>query len=125
MDPNGIQKERSVVRDAIDQIVDHGRLASLEWSYEKNQTLRRLVAIGLSVFFAFFGFAMLQVAIVHLLMKTGLSLGAVCLILAMVYGGLSFACCKLMGVRDARVGLPFEGTRRELKETVRWIQKLF
>jgi uncharacterized membrane protein YqjE len=130
MEPNGSTTETeekappSMISQVLAQISDHLELISLESRYESGRAMRWLAFVGASLFIAFFAFALLQVTFVGLLMKMGLSLGLSCLTLAVVYGLVAAGLGWTVMRSNRGAGMPFEASQREIKETLKWIQKL-
>ena len=115
----------SLPRRVADLVNDQIKLVSLEWAYEKKLARRRLVALGAVILLASLAFVLLQVALIVALATRMGSVAGVCAVLSLVYGGVGFWVFHQWGRRDPKIGRPFHGTRRELAENIRWIEKLF
>ena len=124
MSENG-QGKKSLVGEAFELIDDHLELASLEWEYEKAQSLRRLGGLAGVAVMVLSAFALLQVAAVYGLVHFGLSVGFACLALAGVYVAIAVFLFWKFGRRDPRAGEPFQGTRQELHYNLKWIRQFF
>jgi len=125
MSENGVENKRSLLQDLTDQLADHIDLAALELGYEANEAVKRLIAGAAIFILVLTGFIGLQIALVGLLIKLGLSLGLAAFLLSILYFALAFGVYWALGRRDKRVGPPFAATHREIKGTIRWIQKIF
>ena len=125
MSENGTENKRSLWKDLTDQLSDHIDLAALELGYEAQEAVKRLTAAGIIFILVLTAFIGLQVALIGLLIKLGLSLGLASFILSVVYFAAAFVIYRVLGRRDKRVGPPFAATHRELKGTLRWIQRIF
>lgn len=122
------QQERhpSLFADLAGVLEDHVHLATLEAQYEIQQTRRRALFLGVAGILALSAFLLGQVAIVDGLVSLfKLPVWAVCLLLMVVYGAVAAFIVKNYTERDPKAGAPFSGTRRELIDTLQWIQKLF
>jgi uncharacterized membrane protein YqjE len=124
MSENG-ESQKSVTGEVLSLLEDHMELASLEWEYEKAQSMRRLGALAGAALLVVTAFAFLQVAIVQGLVAFGLSLPVASLVLAGVYGIAAAGLMATSGRRDPRAGEPFQGTRAEIKRNLRWIRQIF
>jgi uncharacterized membrane protein YqjE len=122
---NGNDHKKTVVGEILDVLSDHLELAGLEARYESQTLARRFTAILVTAILAFGAFVMLQIAIIFGLAKVGIGIGWASLSLAAFYGVLGTVVFWKFGRRDPRGGGPFAGTRREVKESLQWIQKLF
>jgi hypothetical protein len=118
-------RRNNLWRDVTGQMSDHVELAALELRYETSQAKRRALAWAVVLVLVMTGFIILQVAVVAVLMKTGLSLARSSGILALAYFGLGALIYGLRGRRDGRAGPPFAASQKEIKESLRWIQRLF
>jgi len=126
MSDNGIeQKPKTFLSELAGVLSDHIDLVSLEAGYESQQAARRLAAIVVAACLLFGAFVLLQVAILFGLARLGIGVGWASLGLAVLYGLIGTGIAARWGRRDPKVGSPFEGTRREVKESLQWIQKLF
>jgi len=104
---------------------DHLELAALEWDYEKKQSSRRFSAILAAGALVISAFVLLNIALVRALAAFGGSLGWVCVGLGVLYVLAGVLFYRYGGLRDPRVGEPFQGTRQELNRSLEWIQKHF
>ena len=115
----------SRISEILKVLSDHAELASVEAQFEAAQASRRLLGGILAAVFALAAFTFVQFSLVAALMALGLRFGFACLSLAGIYAlcaaAVWFGLCR----RDAQAGRPFDGTRRELGETLEWIHKLF
>lgn len=125
MSENSSEKRGSIWQDVTEQVSDHVDLAALELRYETKQAAKRFLAAALIFVLVLTGFIVLQVAIVGLLMRAGLSLGLASFLLSLVYFAVALVVYWTLGRRDPRAGPPFIATQREIHETLRWIQKIF
>jgi len=100
-------------------------LASLEWQFEKKQSLKRVGALALALFLALAAFVLVQVAIVAGIAATGRSIWLSALILGGVYLLLAILLLWKFSRRDPKVGSPFQGSRQELRKNLKWIQQIF
>ena len=123
MSDNGKQP-KSLPGQFFALLEDQIDLASLEWQFEKKQSLKRLGALALALFLALAAFVLLQVAIVAGIVATGHSIWLSALILAGVYLVLAVALLWKFSRRDPRAGSPFQGTRQELRKNLKWIQQI-
>lgn len=122
------QQERhpTLFADLAGVVEDHVHLATLEAQYEIQQARRRMLLIGVAGILAMTAFLLGQVAIVDgLVALLKLPVWAVCLLLMVIYGAAAAFVIKNYTARDPKAGAPFSGTRREMIETLQWIQKLF
>jgi uncharacterized membrane protein YqjE len=121
---NGSGK-KSIVGEVLELLDDQLELASLEWQYEKTNSLKRILAIVSGAMFAVSAFALLLVAAVLGLTGLGLSLIQSCLVLAVILGGFSAVLILRFSRRDPKVGAPFQGTRQEARKNLKWMRQLF
>jgi hypothetical protein len=122
---NGTDERRSLFAEILHVFRGHVDLAGLEARYEAGQAMRRLLAFGAAALLGIAAFVYLQLAIVAGLVALGLKLVYASLILAAVYGAGAYVILRFLARRDPNAGQPFEGTRREMEDTLEWIQKLF
>lgn len=122
---NSEQKKPGLISDMVGLLNDQADLAALELHYETAQATRRLVALILAGLFALASFGILQLMILNILIQFRLSWLAASALLVVLDAIVAVLIFKFVGLRDPRAGRPFEGTRRESKETLQWIQKLF
>ena len=126
---NGHSREThppSLLANIAGVLEDHVHLATVEAQYEMDQARRRFLVLGTALVLGAIAFLLGQVAIVDgLVALFKLPVWAVCLILMVIYGGVAAYIATHFGQRDPKAGAPFSGTRRELIETLQWIQKLF
>ncbi len=123
MEHNG--RKPSILQSVVGLLQDQLDLFSLELGFEKRQVRRRalaLVAIGI---FGLLSAALFQVAIVLWLAKEAPNIAGVCGLLGLLYGVIAGGIFWGLGRRDPRAGKPFEGSRRQLDENLKWIQTLF
>ena len=125
MKTNGAETKPSLLSAILAQLSDHFDLATLELRYEVGIAGRRLLVFGIALILGLTAFALLQISLVFALMKIGLSISLACLILAVVYAGVAVVLGVMFGRRSPKSGAPFAATQREVKESLRWIQKLF
>jgi uncharacterized membrane protein YqjE len=119
-------KPPSLLANLAGVLEDHVHLATVEAQYEVDQARRRFLVMGIALILGAIAFLLGQVAIVDGLVNLfKLPVWAVCLILMVLYGGTAAYIFQNFGLRDPKAGAPFSGTRRELIETLQWIQKLF
>ena len=119
-------KPPSLLANLAGVLEDHVNLATVEAQYEVEQARRRFMVMGVALLLGGVAFLLGQVAIVDgLVALFKLPVWAVCLILMVIYGGVAAYIFNNFGQRDLKAGAPFSGTRRELIETLQWIQKLF
>jgi len=118
-------KEPSVLADVSAMIEDHLDLAALETHYELQQAGKRGFAFAVIFMLALAAFLLAQVAVVFGLAALGLSIWVSCLVIAALYALAAVGIYVRWGRRDPRVGPAFAGTRREVGETLRWVQKIF
>ena len=100
-------------------------LFALEMEYETRLNLRRLWIAIVSIVLFLSAFVLLQIAIIGALMATGIGLGLSCVGLALVYAGVGFLLVSKAGRRDPNAGRPFQASREQLHENLKWIQKRF
>src|SRR5436190_18990936 len=124
MSENG-ESKKSVTGEVLSLIEDQMDLASLEWQYEKSQSLRRLVALGVAVLLAITSFAVLQIAMIAGLLSVGVSAVRACLILAVIYAIVTGLLVWRYGRRDPRAEKPFQASREELHKNLKWIRQIF
>src|SRR5258707_812535 len=105
-------------------IEDQMDLVALEWDYEKTQGLRRIGALVAAGVLGMAAFILIQVALVIGIAELGLKTVYACLVLAGLYGGLALLLIGKFSRRPSRVGMPFQGTREELKKNLKWIQQI-
>jgi len=125
MTENGQETRGSIWKDVAEQMSDHVDLAALELRFEARQAAKLLWVAGVVLILVLTAFIVLQVAIVGALMRAGLSMGLAALLLSALYVALALAVYGMFGRRDKRMGPPFIGTQTEMRETLRWIQKIF
>jgi hypothetical protein len=118
-------RRSNVWRDMAGQVSDHVELAALEFRYEAAQAKKRAQAWAVVFLLVLTGFIILQVAAVAGLVKLGLSLAGSSGILALAYFVLGSLVYWIQGRRDKRAGAPFAASQKEIKESLRWIQRLF
>src|SRR5437588_655598 len=119
------QKKHTRVGEILQVLMDHVDLVSLEAQFEARIASRRLGAFAAAFILVLAAFIYLQVALIQALAALGLQVVYSCLIIALIYC-LGAALLVRWGTRrDPKAGRPFEATRREMEETVEWIQKLF
>jgi len=121
---NGDPK-KSAAGEVFSLLEDQIELASLEWTYEKKQSVRRIGALAAAALLVLTAFVMLQVTIVVGLVRVGLPVAGACLALAAVYAVVAGLLTWISGRRDPGAGVPFQGTRQELRHNLRWIRQLF
>jgi heme A synthase len=119
------EKRSTIWREATAQFADHVELAALELRYEARQAKRRAVAAATVLILVLTGFILVQAGIILSLMRAGLPAWVASFVLGGTYLVLALVVYVLFGRRDKRAGPPFQGTQRELGETLRWIQNLF
>lgn len=122
---NGTDKEPTVFGELAGLVADHGELAALELRYESAQMMKRTVALAVGAAFAIAAFAIFELVVLHGLVRLGLSWLWASVTLCLANGASSWVIFKFVGRRDPRAGGMFEGSRREMKETLQWIQKRF
>jgi len=118
-------RSRSVLADVTAMLEDHMDLAALETQYEVEQAGRRSVAFGIIFMLALAAFLLVQVSVIYGLSALGMPVWGACLVMASVYALSAIAIFVRWGRRDARIGPAFAATRREMGETVQWMQKIF
>jgi uncharacterized membrane protein YqjE len=121
----GSTAKKSRLSEIIALLEDHLELLSLELRYERSQGARRLVAWGVAGALALCAFVFLQIALVRALVHAGFGTGWVCLGLGAAYVIAAAIVYRLWGRRDARAGAPFQSSREELSENLKWIRKIF
>jgi len=120
------ERHPSLFADLAGVVEDHIHLATLEAQYEIQQTRRRAFFLAVAGILALAAFLLGQVAIVYGLVDLfKWPVWAVCLLLMVVYGVVAAFIVVNYTARDLKAGAPFSGTRRELIDTLQWIQKLF
>jgi hypothetical protein len=103
----------------------HVRLLMLEARYEVAHLVKRTIALAAAAFLGLTAYCLLQVAIVHGLMKAGLPLWASCLAVIALYGiGIAVLVLKV-GKRDVKAGGAFQASRDEWQRSREWIRKRF
>lgn len=122
---SGTEEKRSRLGDFLKVFRDHAALASLEARFEAVHASRRLLGAAIAAVLALAAFVYLQIALVAALIALGLKLSQACLALAAVCGAGAVMTIRWAVRRAPGAGRPFEATRREMGETVEWIQKLF
>ncbi|MFA5975910.1 MAG: phage holin family protein [Elusimicrobiota bacterium] len=122
---NETRKKHSRFGELLNVLMDHAELVSLEARFEARQALRRLIAIVVACVLAVAAFVYLQIALIAGLLRLGLTLGTAGLVMGGVYGLAALVIGLWVGRRHPKVGSPFEATRREIRETIEWIRKIF
>lgn len=110
---------------AFDLLEDHGKLASLEWRYEKAILLRRACLIAGAGLLILAAYALIQAALFWEWFQFWHSAVGVFLGLAAMNAGtaLLLVWCSLR--RDPKAGRPFQGTLEEGENTLQWMRELF
>jgi len=122
---NGEKPSVSPLKQIADLIDDHVELAMLEGEMEFDRFATRLVSYVVGGVFGITAYILLQVGIIHGLVRLGLPLWAACFILVAVYGLVAILAIAGVRHRDPRLGIPFQGTREEWRRSKQWIQKRF
>lgn len=122
---NGTEKQSTIFSELAGLVADHGELVALELRYESAQAVKRGIAFAVASLFALAAFAIFEVVVLHGLVRVGLNWLWASMTLCLTNGLIAFSIFWFAGRRDPRVGGMFEGSRREMKETLEWIQKRF
>jgi uncharacterized membrane protein YqjE len=107
----------------LDLIEDHLDLAQLEWRYESETGRRRLGGLALAALSAFAALIMIHLMLIDLLHRWGMPLYGIGLLLAVLWSGVAWYAYQRFARRAPDVGTPFQATREELRNTLRWTRQ--
>jgi uncharacterized membrane protein YqjE len=109
---------------SLDLLKDHLELASLEWGVEKKEGRRRLLILGAGTILITSSYVYFQIALIGWFLKMGFSWASLGLMLGFLFLAVGLSVIRFFGKRQEGLGQPFQGSRNELKRSIRWIEKL-
>ena len=102
---------------------DHFELLQLECRYESEEGKKRFLMLTLTGLCLVGCMAFLHMALMYALWRSGIPVYAICLGLAVFWGGVGTLIFYRFGRRNPRVGDPFDASRSEIKKSLQWMQK--
>jgi len=104
-------------------VEDHLELAKLEFRYEAAADKRRLRAVAGSWASGFLALLSIQAALMAALWRVGVALYWSGAGFGLMWSLVTIGVYRYGGIRDPKVGAPFEGTRAELRKSWKWIRQ--
>jgi len=116
---------RFIANLVLTLLEDHGKMAALEWRYEKTRLLKRAGFVLAACLLLAAACALVQAALFWEGLKFWRSAIGVSLTLAGINFGAALLLLWVSSKRDPRAGRPFQATQEEWDSTRQWIRELF
>ena len=122
---NKLSEAPSLRHEILGLLEDHLELGQLEYRYESEVGRRRLLVLAFAALCLLSSLVFVQMGLFHVMVNRGFSFYAICLMFAVFWAVVGICLYQYVGRRDVQAGKPFEGTGKELRRSIQWIQTHF